>query len=327
MGRHGRTVNLTMMPNDAEKPGLPSAGAYGVAPPGFRLPADTRLGPVVLQVSDLTRSVGYYERTIGLRVASGTPDRAMLAAGDAGGVLVELRARPGVRPAPRGGTLGLFHFAIVVPDRPTLGRFLHNALALGAVSGLADHAVSEAVYLTDPDGLGIEVYADRPRERWRPLPDRQLHVTTEALDVGAVLDAAGGEPFDGLPDGTRMGHVHLHVGDLGDAEAFYHRALGFDKVVWSYPGALFMSAGGYHHHLGTNTWSRGGPAGDDQARLLSWQLALPDDRTIQHAAQSLERSGFNPTRQRDGWIAADPWGTTVEVRPAGARDVRVWWDR
>ena len=290
--------------------------AYGIQPEGFRLPADTAPGRVRLQVADLGRSVGYYEHTIGLSAVSRSAGRAELAVRDSGRVLVELVERAGARPAPRRGALGLFHFAILLPHRPALGRFLSHALDLGAVSGLADHAVSEAVYLADPDGLGIEVYADRPREAWRVHTDhdRQLYVTTESLDISGVLAAGDHQAWDGLPAGTTMGHVHLHVGDLVGAEAFYHRALGFDKVVWTYPGALFMSAGGYHHHLGTNTWSRGVTAAEDQARLLSWDLELPDGASVEAAVRSLEQAGYPATQQDGTWLATDPWGTVVRIQ-------------
>jgi catechol 2,3-dioxygenase len=291
---------------------------YGIAPPGFRLPGSTTVGRVRLQVRDLGRSIRYYGRTLGLAVLSRRDPHAELGPPNADRVLVELRARPDATAAPRGGTLGLFHFAILVPDRATLGRILRRALSLGAVSGLADHAVSEAVYLTDPDGLGIEVYADRPRAAWDVGQGGELYMTTKALDVGSLMSAAGEESGSALPADTRMGHVHLHVGDLGEAEAFYHRGLGLDKIVWTYPGALFLSAGGYHHHLGTNTWSRGGVPGESQARLLSWDLEVADRLAADAAAASLKAAGFRPARQDQGWSAADPWGTTVEIRPLAA---------
>src|SRR5215203_4702 len=153
---------------------------YGIAPLGFRLPDSTSLGPVRLQVSDLARSLDYYQQILGLRVVSSDAARAVLAAEDGEMPLVVLEARPGVRPVPRGGLLGLYHFAILVPDRQTLGRFVGHLSETGTYAGSADHFVSEALYLTDPDGLGIEVYADRPRPSWR-VNGRQLYMTTERL--------------------------------------------------------------------------------------------------------------------------------------------------
>jgi catechol 2,3-dioxygenase len=213
---------------------------------------------------------------------------------------------------PRGGLLGLYHFAILLPDREALGSFVGHLAATGTYAGSADHFVSEALYLTDPDGLGIEVYADRPRSAWRD-DGRQLHMTTEPLDIRGLLAAARGRPWTGMPAGTIMGHVHLHVGDLDRAARFYHDGLGFDKVVWEYPGALFMSAGGYHHHLATNTWSSGPPASADDARLLSWEVVLPDGSTVRDAARSIEAAGHHTQQITGGWSADDPWGTTVRI--------------
>jgi catechol 2,3-dioxygenase len=177
---------------------------------------------------------------------------------------------------------------------------------------MSDHLVSEAFYLTDPDGLGIEVYADRPRDSWKH-DGRELAMATDPLNVRSVIAAGGGVEWNGMPEGTTMGHIHLHVGDLPAAEAFYHAALGFDKMVWSYPGALFLAAGGYHHHLGTNTWSRGPSAGPDQARLLEWELVVGDPGAAAAAARSLQAAGFDARDTGSGWVAADPWGTAVRV--------------
>jgi NAD+-dependent protein deacetylase sirtuin 4 len=157
------------------------------------------------------------------------------------------------------GRGGLYHFAILLPDRAALGRLVAHLAREGVRVGAADHLVSEALYLQDPDGLGIEVYADRPRSEWRHR-DRQLLMATDPLDLPELARSAGAEPWTGAPAGTRLGHVHLHVGDIHRAAEFYHAALGFDRMVWSYPGALFLAAGGYHHHLGVNTWARRRPA-------------------------------------------------------------------
>ena len=182
---------------------------------------------------------------------------------------------------------------------------------------MSDHFVSEALYLTDPDGLGIEVYADRPRSAWRH-EDRQLTITTNPLDVEAVLGAAGGERWSGMPSGTVLGHVHLFVADLERGAAFYHAGLGLDKIVWSYPGALFLSAGGYHHHLGINTWATGAvPAGPDEARLLEWEVFVPSIRDAAEAIASIAAAGGTVEHSADGGVARDPWGTAVRVRGVG----------
>ena len=168
--------------------------------------------------------------------------------------------------------------------------------SLDIQAGMADHLLSESLYLWDPDGLGIEVYADRPPDTCRHC-GRERAVTTDPLDVGAVIAVACGEKWAGTPAGTTIGHVHLHVGSLADAEAFYHRALGFDKTVWTYPGALLMSAGGYHHHLATNIWSAGPEPSADEARLLEWELVLPSEDDVTEAARSI-RAGRRRREQR-----------------------------
>jgi catechol 2,3-dioxygenase len=289
------------------------AQAYGVAPPGYRLPDATRLGRVRLQVADLARSLEYYERVLGLRVITRGERGAELGTTDGKTVIVELRELRGARAVPHHGRLGLYHFAILLPGRPALGRFVAHLAASGIRAGMSDHLVSEAIYLTDPDGLGIEVYADRPRGEWRQ-DGRQLVMATETLDVASVVAAAGGVPWDGMPPGTRLGHVHLFVSDLAAGEGFYHAGLGFDKVVWSYPGALFLSAGGYHHHLGTNTWARqAAPATDGDARLLDWEVVLPAATDVSAAAASLASAGGVVEWSTDGATIADPWGTKVRL--------------
>ncbi len=291
----------------------PEAGReYGVAPAGFRLPDGTHVGRIRLQVADLERSLSFYEKVLGFRPRRLGTGEAVLQPHGADRSLVSLIERPGARPVPRRGALGLYHFAILLPDRASLARFVRHLSSLGIRAGMSDHAVSEAVYLSDPDGLGIEVYADRPERTWR-FSERQLVMTTEPLDVADLLAAGGDTLWTGMPAGTAIGHVHLHVGDLDEAAAFYHSALGFDKVVWDYPGALFLSAGGYHHHLGTNTWSPGAPASEDQARLLSWDLVVPTPADAAEAARSLERAGYAVTAQDDAWRASDPWGTTLRI--------------
>jgi catechol 2,3-dioxygenase len=286
---------------------------YGIAPPNHRLPASTRIGRVKLQISDLERSIEYYTKVLGFHVAERGNGRATLAP-RGGAPIIELVERPGARSVPRRGLLGLFHVAILLPDRASLGRFLGHLVETGVRAGMSDHLVSEAIYLQDPDNLGIEVYADRPRSSWAHA-DRQLQMSTEPLDATDLMAAGGDEPWAGAPAGTVIGHVHLHVGDLGRGEAFYHAALGFDKIVWSYPGALFLSAGGYHHHLGTNTWAHGAASpSEDDAQLLEWELVLPSSADVQRAASSLSAGGYAVRAEDEDAIAADPWGTRVRLR-------------
>ncbi len=290
---------------------------YGVRPPNYRLPDATHVGRVSLQVSDLERSLEYYQRVIGFRVLETQGTTARLGPQDGSNVLLELHERKGARTVPRRGLLGLFHFAILLPDRASLGRFLAHLANIDAHAGASDHLVSEAIYLQDPDNLGIEVYADRPRSEWR-AGGGQLEMTTIPLDAPAVVAAGGGQRWSGIPRGTTIGHVHLHVGDLENAERFYHGALGLDKTVWNYPGALFLSAGGYHHHLGTNTWARGASsATEEDARLLQWELIVPGSGDVSAVAGSLERNGYGAAGIDWSVAVDDPWGTRLIVRAAG----------
>lgn len=288
--------------------------AYGIPSPRFRIHPETRLGRVRLQVADLERSLAYYERVLGLRVLERSTGRASLGAEGDEVPLIELYGRPGAAPVPRRGRLGLYHYAILLPDRAALGAFVGHLTEVGERAGASDHLVSEALYLRDPDGLGIEVYADRPRSEWRHR-EGELLMATEPLDLASVARAAGSESWTGMPSGTTIGHVHLHVGHLDQAAAFYHEALGLDKVVWSYPGALFLSAGGYHHHLGVNTWAAAAaPAGEGDARLLDWELLVPSANDAKRALRSMEAAGHAVERSADGGLVRDPWGTALRIR-------------
>jgi catechol 2,3-dioxygenase len=284
--------------------------AYGLPPPGYRLPAETRVGLVRLQVSDLERSIAYYEQVLGFRAQRDGRDSATLGVQGGGPPLVRLETRRGVTPARR-GAFGLYHFAILLPNRAALGRFATHLASTSARVGMADHLVSEALYLWDPDGLGIEVYRDRERSEWRHRA-REVLMATDPLDIKGVIAAADGV-WTGMPAGTTIGHVHLHVGDLGQAEAFYHSALGLDKMAWTYPGALFLAAGGYHHHLGTNVWSSGPSAADLEARLLDWELVVPRPQDAAAAAESLRRAGHSAEREGNKYAVPDPWGTRLRI--------------
>ena len=287
----------------------------GIAPAGYRLPDALHLGHVSLQVSDITRSLAYYQDVLGLRVLDRAGAVVKLGSPGSDQLLVELTEVAGTQPVSRHVRLGLYHFALLLPSREALGSFVRHLSTIGVQPGASDHLVSEALYLRDPDGLGIEVYADRPRDTWR-VEARQLTMASNPLDLADLVRAASGTPWKGMPEGTVMGHVHLHVGDIDQAAAFYHAALGLDKVVWQYPGALFMSAGGYHHHLGVNIWAGQGavPAGATDARLLSWDMVLPAQADVAAVAASLESCGFEVTHDGDDRLARDPWGTLVRLR-------------
>ena len=278
------------------------------------MPDSTRLGRARLQIADMERSLRYYRDFLGFALLSRESGTATLGAHDSDEVLLELQEKRGAASVPRRGRLGLFHFAVLLPDRAALGRFAGHLARMGAPAGSSDHLVSEAIYLQDPDGLGIEVYADRPRSSWQKLPSGELAMATEPLDVGSLLRAAGDAPWSGMPRGTVLGHMHLHVGDLVEASRFYHETLGLDVMVRSYPGALFLAAGGYHHHLGLNTWAaQAAPAGPDDARLLEWELIVP---AASDAAAAIERFSSAGYDVAEGSVVRDPWGTALRLRAA-----------
>ena len=294
---------------DASSGSRTDTGSSGTA----TLPRDLRLGPVRLQVGDLARSLAYYTTVLGLQPRATTASTAELHAEGDPNPLVELVEHPGSAPLRANSRLGLYHFAILLPDRAALGRFVAHLTRLGVRFGASDHLVSEALYLRDPDGLGIEVYADRPRSSWR-WAQGEIAMATEPLDTASVVAEGRGEPWTGIPAGTMMGHVHLHVGDIDTASRFYHDALGLDRTVASYPGALFLSAGGYHHHLGVNTWAGpAAPASDDEARLLEWRMILPTADDAKAAATRLRAAGHDVAHAAEGWLAIDPWGTRLRI--------------
>jgi catechol 2,3-dioxygenase len=244
---------------------------------------DTHMGLVELSVSDLDRSLAYWRDAIGLRVLSREAGTAELGADTP---LVRFVEEPGARSAQ--GFTGLFHVALLVPDRPSLGRFLAHAVREQIpLTGLSDHVVSEAIYLRDPDYHGIEVYADRPREQWEGHVAQTM--TTIPLDTGSLLADAGDAGFDGLPDGTTMGHVHLCVRDVDETIGFYRDKLGMGLTAHLGDQAAFLSAGGYHHHLGGNTWETRGAehAPEGTARLLRFTIVVPDGEELERVAERI----------------------------------------
>jgi catechol 2,3-dioxygenase len=275
------------------------------------LPATLRLGAVHLTVSDLDRSVAFYQDALGLRQQRREDPVAALGAG--GEELVVLHEEPGARPA--GRHAGLYHYALLFPSREELARAVGRLAATRTpLDGASDHGVSEAIYLSDPDGNGIELYADRPREAWPPAPPgERIGMYTRALDLDDLLTTTAGEqPVRHAGDGLRMGHVHLHVGDLEAARAFYVDVLGFE-VMASLPSALFLAAGGYHHHLGANTW-RGegvGPAPAGTVGLREWTLVLEPD------ALAAIRARLSAAGLGDGDVVEDPWGIRLRLVASG----------
>lgn len=238
------------------------------------LPANTRIGTVHLRVGDLQAMVAFYEEVLGLSLLAEDGATAALGTSD-GKPLLVLHDAPGA-PSGRPGTTGLFHVALRVPGRADLGAMVLRLRANRTpIDGFSDHNVSEAVYLRDPEGNGIELYADRDRDVWYAV-DGNIFMTTEPMDVPGLIMAAQG-PASRLPVGTVVGHIHLRVASLEEAEGFYAGKLGFDVVTRSYPGALFVSAGGYHHHVGLNVWGGEGAERPEEGSLglVSFELVVP----------------------------------------------------
>ncbi len=277
------------------------------------IPADTRLGPVHLTVADLGRSVDYYEREIGLGVREWEAGRAALGAG--GEDLLVLVEEPGAKPAD--GFSGLYHFALLVPDRADLARWLaHAARDQVRLVGMSDHFVSEALYLRDPDHHGIEIYADRPRELWQgQVWQRMTSLPLDTEDLVSVLDDTLSVSFDGLPTGTVMGHVHLRVAEIAPTVAFYGDALGFSLMAQLGAHAAFLSAGGYHHHLGANTWESAGtgqaPAGYASLRHATIVLPGSDARDA-----LVERAGGAVGEVDGAPVVRDPSGNPLALTHA-----------
>jgi catechol 2,3-dioxygenase len=274
-------------------------------------------GAIRLTVNDLERQRDFYERAIGLRAVESS--NGLVGLGADGATAVELMARPGTAPRPP-GTTGLFHLAILVPSREELARTLARVVRAGwRLGGASDHLVSEALYLDDPEGNGIEIYRDRPRADWR-YEDGDIQMSTLPLDVddllGELRDAD--DEQDRLPEGTRLGHVHLNVADLDEAEAFYAGSLGFDVTVRGYPGALFFSTSGYHHHIGVNTWAgRGAPAPPPGSRGLEWvELTVDDPGRLDELEERLEGAGSAVERLADGLRTSDPSGNGLLITRA-----------
>ena len=282
------------------------------APAVAEIPAATRMGAVHLTVADLDRSIAYYEWALGLRAGERQDGRVALSAG--GEDLLVLYEQPGARSAR--GYCGLYHFALLLPERVDLARWLaHAARERVPLVGLSDHYVSEAIYLSDPDDHGIEVYWDRPREVWEGAVAERL--TTVALDTRSLLgelEDGAGAVFDGLPAGTVMGHVHLRVADIPSTIAFYRDVLGFALMASLGTSAAFLSAGGYHHHLGANTWESAGapPAPADAATLRRATVVLPDAAARDRVAEQARAAGFEVVAVDDGGVLVrDPSGNPV----------------
>ncbi len=278
-----------------------------------RLPDDFRLGPAALRVADADRALGFYERKVGLEVLDRSKERVTLGAG--GAPVLHLDVHPGIAPRNYKET-GLYHVAILVPDRATLGAAIARLAANDVKLGAADHLVSEAIYIWDPDNNGIEIYRDRPRAEWNWRGD-QVQMANRPLDFPGLLAEPDVEKLARAPmkAGTRIGHIHLEVDDLARAKNFYGDVFGFSPTA-TLPGALFMAAGGYHHHLGTNIWdSRNGPPpSQDSAGLALISAELPDEASLQALKERLRTANISVSENDCGLSFVDPWHTQVAVQ-------------
>src|SRR5919201_1324839 len=278
------------------------------------LPASTHIGSVHLTVADLDAQRSFYERALGLEVIE--RDGQTVRLGPPGGpAILDLTGSPDAPRRPH-GTTGLYHFAVLVPTRADLAQALRRVADAGwRFTGASDHLVSEALYLNDPEGNGIEIYRDRPRAEWARSDEGAIQMATLPLDLEGVLgEVNGAHPVpERMAPGTYIGHVHLQVANLHDAEAFYAGALGFDVMVRTYPGALFVSAGGYHHHIGLNTRESAGgsPPPEGSTGLRSFEVVLPSSGDAERVAAQARAAGAEVSTGDGAAIVLDPWGRAV----------------
>jgi catechol 2,3-dioxygenase len=277
----------------------------------FHQPPVTFVGQVILKVQDLQRSLSFYEEVIGFKVLAQTENSAKLTA-DGKTALLSIEQPADVIPK-QGRTAGLYHFALLLPTRADLGRVLNHLLKSGyPLQGASDHLVSEAIYLADPDGNGIEIYSDRPASEWDWNGDTVI-MATDAMDAKSVLDEGLNGTWNGLPEGTVMGHIHLHVSELSKTEEFYTRGLGFEVVCRYGSQALFISSGKYHHHIGLNTWNGVGapipPA--NSVGLKSYTLMLPTEESLKQVIAQLTAAGADVTEENGAFATTDPSGNRI----------------
>ena len=281
------------------------------------LPNTTRIGSATLRVADEKRALTLYRDILGLKVMASENGRIALGTGDT--PFLFLKISSGSTPRPRRGLAGLFHVAILLPDRAALGSAIMRLANAGIRLGAADHNVSEAIYLYDDDGNGLEIYRDRPRAEW-PWQNGLVQMANKPLDFDSILAESGKDgPDEHMPAGTRIGHVHLQVGDLAAAEKFYVNTLGLTKTA-TMPGALFAAAGGYHHHIATNIWdSRDAPPPPPgMAGLVELTLELPSTE-VAILKQRIETSGGTTKADGSNFLTHDPWRTQIRIAPMQAR--------
>jgi catechol 2,3-dioxygenase len=288
--------------------------SIGIPAPSYRLPDTAHVGRVRLAVSNLQRSIRFYSDVIGLALLRNRKVPRNWESRQMGGVCYwSLRRFPVYGPLGRRSRLGLYQVALLLPSRAALGSFMQHVSRLGIPFGAADHMVSEALYFSDPDGLGVEVYADRNRDQWIV---RDYEIVLDSKPIRSDdLQATSQERWTGVPNDTRFGHIHLSVQDLRLAADFYHAALGMNKMTWNFPGALFLAAGQYHHHVGLNVWAAGSPpASQEESRMIFWELQLPNEQELKSAVSSMSAAGWKPTAKLGKPSTfTDPWGSTVRL--------------
>ena len=278
----------------------------------FALTRPAYVGQAHLVVNDLARVSDYYQKVIGLSVIEKQPSGEIL--GVNGQPLLTLSTSSNAERAPRNAA-GLFHTAFLLPSRKDLAHWLahiaHNNIQL---DGASDHLVSEAIYLSDPEGNGIEVYRDRSPLEWTYQQDGTVEMNTLRLNLQELYNSAPKTPWEGAPDGTAIGHIHLQVGNIPQADEFYQDVLGL-KIMARYPGASFFATGSYHHHVAANIWnSRGAQARrDNMTGLAGYSLRFNEKGALDSAVAALDRLGISTERQSDGVVLKDPWGIGLRL--------------
>ncbi|MDQ0230879.1 VOC family protein [Metabacillus malikii] len=265
---------------------------------------------VSIKVGDLTKSLQFYEQIVGLKLLEKAGSIATLTADDRTPIL-KLEQPEGVTPKEE-KTVGLYHFALLLPTRKDLSEYLRHILKIGYPIGAADHHVSEALYLNDPDGNGIEIYRDRPDSEWI-WKDGLVHMTTEQLDGNAILAESSGE-WSRLPSNTKMGHIHLHVNDVKRAETFYTELLGFEVVSY-YPQAAFLSSGNYHHHIAINLWQGADAKKPSHNSVgLNWYtIVYPNVQTLDRIVANLKQQDVPITENNQFIETEDPSGNKIRL--------------
>jgi len=272
------------------------------------------IGIVKLKITNLERSLRFYQEVIGLQLLRREGHLAELTA-DGEKALLILEESEQFHMLQGRNVSGLYHFAILLPDRVSLGLALRNLIKHQIPVGQGDHLVSEALYLNDPDRNGIEIYADRPRDTWQRDEMGEYKMSTDPVDIQGLLNISEQAEWSGLPAGTKIGHVHFHVGDLNLARQFYTEVLGFDIVAHYGQDALFISAGGYHHHIGLNIWAGVGapPNPEDATGLRYFTITLPDEEALQAIKDRLTQSGIAYQQESKSISLTDPFGIGMHL--------------